>query len=215
MARILYWFGRSACVVFCHSILRTTMVGAENIPAAGGFILAPIHRSNLDTPIAATVTRRCLRYMGKDSIWRSRPLGWIMSALGGFPVARGRSVADREALKRCQTVLNSGQPLVLFPEGTRQHGPIVQELFEGPAYLAMKAQVPIVPMGIGGSEIAQAKGTKMVRPSRIRVVIGKPIPPPPLLDGKAGRVGMRDTTDLLKTEIQRLFDEAQDHLGLL
>ena len=215
MARILYWFGRSSCVVFCHTVLWASVTGRENIPAEGGFILAPVHRSNLDTPIAAIVTRRCLRYMGKDSIWKSsRLIGWVMSSLGGFPVARGRSVADREALKRCQLVLTTGQPLVLFPEGTRRHGPIVLDLFEGPAYLAMKAQVPIVPMGIGGSELAQAKGTKRVRPSRVRVVIGKPIPPPPRLEGKAGRAGMSATTETLRRDIQQLFDEAQAYLGL-
>ena len=83
------------------------------MPTAGGFILAPVHRSNLDTPIAASVTTRPLRYMGKDTLWRSnRFFAWVLSALGGFPVVRG--TADREALRRCQVILETGQPLVLF-----------------------------------------------------------------------------------------------------
>ncbi|MEY4251507.1 MAG: hypothetical protein RL691_388, partial [Actinomycetota bacterium] len=71
----------------------------------------------------------------------------MLSALGAFPVTRGS--ADREALKRCIAVLEAGEPLVLFPEGTRQSGPIVQPLFDGAAYVAVKAGVPIIPVGIG------------------------------------------------------------------
>ncbi|MFM7493015.1 MAG: lysophospholipid acyltransferase family protein, partial [Acidimicrobiaceae bacterium] len=97
------------------------MYGRENIPQSGAFILAPIHRSNVDTPIVSLVTSRRLRFMGKDSLWKVKPIGAVLSALGGFPVTRGS--ADLEALKRCLAVLSLGEPLVMFPEGTRQSGP--------------------------------------------------------------------------------------------
>ena len=70
------------------------------------------------------VTRRPLRFMGKDSLWKSnRAMAWVLSALGGFPVARGPPIVT--PLRRCQTVLEAGQPLVMYPEGTRQFGPVV------------------------------------------------------------------------------------------
>jgi 1-acyl-sn-glycerol-3-phosphate acyltransferase len=83
--------------------------------------------------------------MGKDSLWLKRWKGWLCSALGAFPVSRG--TADREALRRCIVVLEAGEPLVLFPEGERKSGPVVQPLFHGAAYVAVKTGVPIVPVG--------------------------------------------------------------------
>ena len=191
---------------------RTKVIGRHNIPRTGAYLLAPIHRSNIDTPLTATVTRRRIRFMGKDSLWKIGPLGWIMSALGAFPVTRG--TADREALKRCIAVLEQGEPLVLFPEGTRQSGPRVMPLFDGAAYVAVKAGVPIIPIGIGGSERVMPKGSKMIYPRKCVVVVGEPIMPGATsVDRKEGdrlaRSSVKDVTERLSTDLQRLFDEAQ------
>jgi 1-acyl-sn-glycerol-3-phosphate acyltransferase len=147
--------------------------------------------------------------MGKDSIWKWGPGGRFVSALGAFPVRRG--TADREALRACLQIVEAGEPLVMFPEGTRQSGPIVQPLFDGPAYVASRAGIPIVPVGIGGSERAMPKGSKMIRPVRITIVVGQPIHPP-APDGETGRVPrrvVRELTDQLYGEVQRLFDAAK------
>ena len=114
---------------FCRTWCRMTVEGRENVPATGAFLLAPSHRSILDTPIASGVTRRRMRFMGADKYWKNNAFGRLLTALGGFPVTRG--TADREALKRCIAVLEQGEPLVLFPEGERKSGPIVQPLFDG------------------------------------------------------------------------------------
>lgn len=190
---------------------RTVVHGRENIPAAGAFVLAPVHRSNIDTPLVAIVTRRRLRFMGKDGLWRIRPIGWVLSAVGGFPVSRGR--ADREALARCIAVLESGEPLVLFPEGTRQSGPTLHPIFDGAAYVAAKAGVPIVPVGIGGSEEAMGKGDKFVRPRKCVLVVGAPIQVPVSDDGRVPRSAVRDVTARLAEDLQRLFDEARRLAG--
>ena len=100
--------------------------------------------------------------MGKESLWKGSFGAWFLTALGGFPVKRG--TADREALRACQTVLERGEPLVLFPEGTRQFGPDTQEFFDGAAFLACRTGVPIVPVGLGGTEAAMPKGSKFVHP---------------------------------------------------
>jgi 1-acyl-sn-glycerol-3-phosphate acyltransferase len=192
-------------------VTRTKVIGRHNIPAHGPFLLAPIHRSNVDTPLAATVTRRRLRFMGKDSLWKAPAVGWIMSALGAFPVTRGS--ADREALRTCVAVLAQGEPLVLFPEGTRQSGPVVQPLFDGAAYVAVKASVPIIPVGIGGSEMVMPKGKKMIRPHKCVVVIGEPITAVLDSEGRVPRSAVRDVTATLASELQRLFDEAQRLAG--
>jgi 1-acyl-sn-glycerol-3-phosphate acyltransferase len=187
------------------------VIGKHNIPKNGAFLLAPIHRSNIDTPLAAAVTVRRMRFMGKDSIWKFKPIGWIISSLGAFPVTRGS--ADREALKRCIAVLEAGEPLVLFPEGTRQSGPLVQPLFDGAAYVAVKAGVPIIPVGIGGSEGVMPKGSKMIYPRKCVVVIGEPIVATADESGRIPRSAVKEITVQLATDLQRLFNEAQQLAG--
>lgn len=204
---MFYRVVRDLLVAFDRLYWRLTVEGRENVPE-GPFVLAPVHRSNIDTPIVAAVTKRRLRYMGKESVWKYRLPGWILDALGGFPVRRG--VADREALRRCVAVLEGGEPLVLFPEGTRQSGPLVQPLYEGAAYLAARTGVPIVPVGIGGSERAMPKGSKVLRPVKVHMVIGEPIHPPPATEGgRASRRVVHELTERLAEELQRLFDEAR------
>ncbi|HET9443678.1 MAG TPA: lysophospholipid acyltransferase family protein, partial [Acidimicrobiales bacterium] len=135
-----------------------------------------------------------------------------LTALGGFPVRR--TGADREALRRCVDVLRGGEPLVLFPEGRRRSGPVVEDIYEGAAYLAVKTGVPIVPVGIGGSEAAMPKGAKYLRPVKVHVVIGPPIRPEATEGRSAQRRVVAQLNDRLRAELQRLFDEAQEKAGV-
>ena len=206
-SRALYYVVRAIVAGFTRAWTRMGIEGREHVPKQGAFVLAPVHRSNMDTPIAACVTRRRLRFMGKDSLWKSGPVAWVLSALGGFPVARG--TADREALNRCIAVLQAGEPLVLFPEGERKSGPEVQPLFDGAAYIALKAGVPIIPVGIGGSEAVMPKGARFIHPKKVHVIIGAPIPvPPTVTSGKVPRSAVREVSAELHATLQRLYDEA-------
>jgi 1-acyl-sn-glycerol-3-phosphate acyltransferase len=210
--RIAYKIVQFIVTSFCRVWCRMTIEGKENVPEHGPFLLAPTHRSILDTPIASGVTHRRMRFMGADKYWKHKAFGRLLSALGGFPVSRGS--ADREALKRCIAVLEAGEPLVLFPEGERKSGPLVQPLFDGATYVAVKAGVPIVPVGIGGSERAMPKGAKYIRPAKVHVVVGKPIPTHTNADNpKAQRDAARQLTVELHAELQRLFDVAQARVG--
>lgn len=210
-SKIFYKVMHAIVVGVVMAYTRTTIVGRHNIPRHGAFVLAPIHRSNIDTPLAAAVTTRRLRFMGKDSLWKIKPIGWILSALGAFPVTRG--TADREALKRCIAVLEMGEPLVLFPEGTRQSGPVVMPLFDGAAYIAVKSNVPIIPVGIGGSERVMPKGKKMIYPRKCVLVVGEALTVAADETGRIPRSAVKEMTEQLSAEMQRLFDEAQRLAG--
>lgn len=188
-----------------------TVTGRENIPSTGPFVLAPVHRSFIDTPIASGCTRRRMRFMGKDSLWKRQPFNWVLSALGAFPVTRG--TADRQAVTRAIAVLQSGEPLVLFPEGERKTGPTVHPLMDGAAYVACKAGVPIVPVGIGGSERVLGKGMKFVYPRKLVVIIGEPIRAATGVNGRMPRTEVKEVSRELHARLQQLFDEAQRRAG--
>ncbi len=210
--RAAYRVARGILVGACRVLLRLRVTGRMHVPASGAYVLAPIHRSNVDTPIAAAVTGRRVRFMGKDSLWRVRWIGAVLSALGGFPVTRG--TADLEAMRRCLEILRRGEPLVLFPEGTRQSGPRVHPLFDGAAYLAVKAGVPIVPVGIGGSEDVMPKGSRGIRLRRCHVTIGAPIAPPPATDRASARAATAALTAELALRLQEVFDDARARAGV-
>jgi 1-acyl-sn-glycerol-3-phosphate acyltransferase len=213
-SRIAYVVFRSIVCWFTQAFTRMRIDGREHLPAGGAYVLAPVHRSYVDTPITACVTTRRVRFMGKQEVWKYRPVGWLVSALGAFPVNRGH--ADREALTRCITVLEQGEPLTLFPEGERKDGPVVHPLFDGAAYVAAKAGVPIIPVGIGGSARVMPRHARMIHPHRVHVIIGEPI----WVDGtgagdgrRVPRQAVRAATEQLHTELQRLFDLAQSRAG--
>lgn len=209
--RVMYICMRTFMIGFCKAMWRVTYSGTEHVPATGGFIIAPVHRSNIDPFPLIGMTRRRLSFLGKDSLWKTKITAWFFTTMGGYPVKRG--VADREALKRCIEVLNRGEGLLMFPEGTRQFGPVVQELFDGTAYVAAKSNVPILPLGIGGSEFAMPKGAKMLRPVKIHFELGPPIYPTYSDGERATRDDLRETTARLSTELQALFDVARAKAG--
>lgn len=207
LSRVLYSVCRGIVCGFTRLYTRMSIAGRENLPADGAYVLAPVHRSYVDTPITACVTRRRVRFMGKDSMWKQPAFGKLFSALGAFPVSRG--TADREALSRCVAVLDEGEPLVLFPEGERKDGPVVQPLFDGAAFVAAKAGVPIVPIGIGGSDRVMPRGAKFVYPHKVRVVIGAPITAEVGANGKASRRAVQAVSSQLHDELQRLYDQVR------
>ncbi len=202
----IYAVVRGALVGFSRLFWRLRVDGLEHVPTEGPFIVSAVHRSNIDTPLVAAVTRRRLRYMGKKEMWKLRPAGWLFTTLGGFPVNRG--AADREALRTCVQVLRGGEPLVIFPEGSRRSGPVVGEIFEGAAYLSTKTGAPILPVGIGGSEAAMPIGARFLKPVRVHLVIGPPLWPEEA--AKGSRRAVREQSERLRAELQRLFDEARE-----
>ena len=144
-----------------------------------------------------------MRFLGKQSMWKFAPMGKVFDILGAIKVHRGST--DRESMRACIAALEAGEPLVVYPEGTRKEGPVVEDLFDGAAYLANKVGVPIIPVGIGGSARAMSRSHKLPRPHKMHMIIGKPLYP----DRSAGRKAVKLLTAALQVELQRLFDDAQ------
>jgi 1-acyl-sn-glycerol-3-phosphate acyltransferase len=208
---MLYRVVRTLVLGLCRVAFRVRVAGTENVPPSGAYIVAPTHRSNLDTPFAAFVTKRRIRFMAKQELFK-HPLGAkFFLAMGGVPVERGSPNA-RAALKATQAALKDGEPVAVFPEGTRRHGREVTDLFDGTAYLAVKLGVPILPIGIGGSEEILASGKKLPRLRRVAVVVGPVIVPPPDATTRK-RSDLVAITAELQVELQRLFDDAMKLAG--
>ena len=193
-------------------LFRLRVKDRDNFPA-GPFILAPVHRSFIDTPIAALITPRRMRFMGKETLWGNRPLGGLLTLLGGFPVERG--TADRTALRAAADVLALGEPLVMFPEGTRREGDRLrrEDMHDGPAFVAARAGVPIVPVGFGGTVRALPLGSRIPRPVRVTAVVGEPIPPPARTGSRLPRRAVSELTDRLFAELSALYAEARALAG--
>lgn len=213
--RAAWVLGRTLVLIAAKVWFRVDVRGQENLPTSGAFIVSPVHRSNLDTPLLPVIRLAPIRFMGKDSLWEAgRFAAWFLTMLGGFPV--DRDGADRGALRLAEEILSRGETLVMFPEGTRRSGPTVLEanMFDGPSFLSGRQQIPIVPVGIGGSERAMPIGSKFVYPRKIVFVIGEPLAPPtPNEKGRVSRRAVKEHTDELRGRVQDLFDEASAIAG--
>jgi 1-acyl-sn-glycerol-3-phosphate acyltransferase len=211
---IAYGIVRFLIWLVAKLLWRISFEGLENVPRKGPFVLAPVHRSFVDFGLVSAVTRRRMGYMGKESLWKSKAFGAFITMLGAYPVNRG--APDRAALRRTLDILEKGEPLVLFPEGTRRAGPVIEHLHEGAAFVASRAGVPLVPVGIGGSERALPKGKRLPRPVKIHVIVGEPIVPPPIAEGARhpSRRAVKELTVELQAVLQDLFDQAQRKAGL-
>lgn len=187
--------------------------GRRNLPREGGVIIAPTHRSNLDTPMIGASAGRPLRYFAKSGLFKGPITTWMMVTMGAFPVRR--DTIDRSALKAALVVLEVGQPLVVFPEGERKSGTRIHPLLDGVAWLAAKSQVPVVPVAIGGTERAMGIGVRMPRPRTVRLVWGEPLAPPEVDDrGRLNREDLTRYSDQLREILQDMFDGVQQELGI-
>ena len=185
---------------------RPVIVGAENIPATGPVLVAPVHRSNLDFAFSLFMSPRKVFFMAKDSLFRIPVLGGALIALGAFPVARGS--ADREAMRAAESVLRAGHALILFPEGTRKYGPTVEDLHDGAMFIAARTGAQVVPVGIAGTEKVVAFRGGLPRFSKVRMVVGAAIAPVSS-EGRPSRSAIAAKTEELRVALEDVYGQSR------
>lgn len=209
LSRVVHVVIRVVVLVLCRLLFRLEVRNGDRLPPGGPYILAPVHRSNLDAFVAvsAVAPRVIVRTVAKDSLWRNARFGRFLDKMGSVAVDRERP--DRAALRRAENALSHGEPLLLFPEGTRRSGPTVETILEGPAWLALRERVPVVPMGIWGTEKAMPKGSKLIRPTKVVVEIGEPIIPDSPPGSRVRQANVVELTEEIRAAVQKQYDRAQ------
>jgi glycerol-3-phosphate dehydrogenase (NAD(P)+) len=168
---IVYWVVRAILQPAMQLYFRVSRVGREHVPAEGGVILAANHRSFLDPFVIGTCVRRPVYFVAKRELFDNRLIGWILNALGAFPIRRGES--DAESMETARQILARGDVIVIFPEGTRIRTGALAKPKRGVGRLALESGVPVVPVAVQGSERAR-RGWR-IRPAKVKVRLGRPL----------------------------------------
>lgn len=196
----LYYVGR-IIVRILLLFTRCQVRGKENVPGQGALLIVANHLSLADPPVLGASLGRKVAFMAKQELFRSGFLSYFLRSLGAFPVHKGR--LDRKALRQAGQLLTQGQALVMFPEGTRSENVRLQPAFRGTALIAFRNSVPILPVGITGTEKIKGVAWILRRP-QIMVNIGHPFYLPPI------------SSKLTKVELAKLTETIMWHVaGLL
>lgn len=182
---------------------RMRIRGRENIPMQGPLVVVSNHLSYADQYILTLAIKREMIFLAKEELFRNRFKRFLIESFGAIPVRRG--AVNRAALNQVHRVLDKGQAMFLFPEGSRSKDARLQPAFSGSALIALHNSAPILPVGIWGMEAAE-KGFSWVMRHRpeVTVNIGKPF--------------YLSTPDerLNKSQLKELSDEIMVHIaGLL
>jgi 1-acyl-sn-glycerol-3-phosphate acyltransferase len=159
------WFIRLYC--------RMRVRGTEHVPATGPVIIAANHRSMWDVPIHVIACPRPVTFMAKRELFKGPLLSWGWRVLGGFPVRRETS--DIRAIDTGLAVLERGEVLGLYPEGTRSLSGEMLPFLKGAAWIALRMGVPIVPCGLKGTGRRPPEGKPLIG-KRVEVIFGPPLP---------------------------------------
>lgn len=173
------------CVRFCVWVwckmrlvtagVRVTVTGLENIPAGRAVMFTPNHQGNFDIPVMLTSLDSPHGLLAKIETKKIPFVRTWMRLLGCVFVDRSDARSALHSLAECTRLLESGESLIVFPEGTRSKGPAMGEFKQGAFRMACKAGAPVVPVAIDGTYRAMEANGGLIRPAHVRVQILKPI----------------------------------------
>ena len=217
MSRAAYRVGHLAVAPAAKLIWRPTVTGRANVPRSGGVILASNHLSFIDSFAIPIVAPRPVSFLAKSDYFTGPGLGGAVRreffhAIGAIPVDRHSSRAAQESLDAALAVVRAGRAFGIYPEGTRSRDGRLYKGRTGVAWLALTAGVPVVPVGLVGTDEVQPVGSSFPRPAKVRVAFGRPISPDPYADLPAGKA-RRLLTDAVMDAIADLTgqERAEGH----
>ncbi len=179
------------------------VMGRDNIPKKGGLILASNHISYLDPVVLGTSIDRKIYFMAKKEIFDNIGGSFILRNLNAFPVDRTK--ADITAFKKAITVLKEGKILGIFPEGARSSSGGLQDLKLGVLKIAQKAEVPVLPVGIIGTNKIYPPGRKLPLFSKNKIIVNYGIPLYFTRINLKDKEGQKEAIDLLSNKMKELI----------
>ncbi|GAA2042483.1 lysophospholipid acyltransferase family protein [Yaniella flava] len=190
---------------------RPETSGFDNIPASGGFIVASNHLSFLDSVIIQALLPRQVRFFAKADYWTQKGLkGKVMrgffDSVGSIPVERGDHSASVTALKQLVDFIEAGDGVGIYPEGTRSRDGRLYRGRTGVGWLALTTGIPVIPVGLIGTDKLQPPGKRIVLPRKFEIRVGEPVQVEKL-GPKHGMKLRRQTTDDIMERIAELTEQ--------
>ena len=167
---VFYSFLKLIFTILFKMLYRVEVSGYENIPKNGKFILCSNHLSYVDPLIIVGYFSRHVYFMGKKEVFNIRVLGEIISFLNAFPV--DRNSIDRKAIKNSCEILNSGEVLCMFPEGTRSTEGVIRDGHKGVGLISILSSSPILPMALSGTNKIIQKPRKRIFFPKVKIIYG-------------------------------------------
>ncbi|MBK9476973.1 MAG: 1-acyl-sn-glycerol-3-phosphate acyltransferase [Tetrasphaera sp.] len=205
---LTYQFGRALVVPVAKGLWRPRIVGRDNVPAVGGVIIASNHLSFIDSFAIPIASPRPVSFLAKAEYFTGEGVGGAIrrgffEGADAIPVNRHSSRAAQESLDAALAVLREGRAFGIYPEGTRSRDGRLYRGRTGVAWLSLVAGVPVVPVGIVGTDEVQPVGARFPRLAGVTIAFGRPISPEPYAVMPAGRA-RRLLTDEVMTAIAAL-----------
>lgn len=201
----LYPVARAVLSPIFKALWRIKVEGLEHVPATGGAIFCPNHTSVIDSFFLPLTLPRQIKFVGKAEYMDSWKTRHLFPAMGMIPIDRSGGSAAERALNTAARVLEEGGFFGIYPEGTRARDGRLHRGHTGPARLAVRTGVPIIPVGIVGTREIQPPDAKLPRPfKRATVRFGRPIEPGRYADRGDDRLVLRQIIDEVMYEIRSL-----------
>jgi 1-acyl-sn-glycerol-3-phosphate acyltransferase len=201
----LYWIVKGLLTPFVRLFVRVRVEGRRHLPRRGAVILASNHRSFLDSIFIPLIVRRRVTFVAKAEYFDDAKTAWFFRGCGQIPIRREGGSASERALDSATEVLRAGKVFGIYPEGTRTRDGLLHRGHTGVARLALRCNVPIVPVGLIGSDEVQPVDSRMPKLFRVVTIrFGEPIDPGRYAGREHDRMALRELTDEVMYEICQL-----------
>ena len=201
-ARAIFWF-------FFRVLWRWKIEGLEKFPSEGPVIVVANHISVWDPIVIGTALPRPVYFMAKEELFRFPIFRNLLLRLHAFPVKRGQP--DRSAIRRALEVLDSGQVLGVFPEGSRSKTGELQKPLPGVAMIALKARVPVIPVACIETDRILKKGSWF---KSFKVRIGEPVEYSEYYEQRLNTINLEIVSQRIMEQISWLLEEDKKQADL-
>ena len=191
------------------TVFRMRRYGFENIPESGPFIIASNHKSLTDPPLVGSFIKRQVHFLAKRELFKNPLFGALIRSTNAHPIRRG--AIDKAAIETIKDLLNEGQGVVIFPEGTRARGVDFLDPKPGIGMIARQALVPVVPAYLHGtdrlSEVLRGK-------EKMAVIYGEVLDKSAISRYDDSKLGYRELAEEIMRRIKGLREDFVRRSGI-